>query len=252
MKYIYFSLTIILLAACAPRKKVVYFQTDLPAESKSNYTPTLKKDDLLSVVVTSNDPESTIPFNLPDTRMNTNSGYTTGSTERVGYLIDENGNVNMPILGSVQVAGLTRVEATELLQNKLEVYLKNPIVNIQILNFKITILGDVDKPGTYKIPNERMTILEALGLSGDNNITAYRKNLLVIRDNDGKKEQYRIDLTDSESIFLSPAYYLEQNDVIYVEPNMSKRSSGAFWRTSGAIFISIVGVVISTINSFVK
>lgn len=102
MKYIYFSLTIILLAACAPRKKVVYFQTDLPAESKSNYTPTLKKDDLLSVVVTSNDPESTIPFNLPDTRMNTNSGYTTGSTERVGYLIDENGNVNMPILGSVQ------------------------------------------------------------------------------------------------------------------------------------------------------
>lgn len=134
----------------------------------------------------------------------------------------------------------------------MEVYLKNPIVNIQILNFKITILGDVDKPGTYKIPNERMTILEALGLSGDNNITAYRKNLLVIRDNDGKKEQYRIDLTDSESIFLSPAYYLEQNDVIYVEPNMSKRSSGAFWRTSGAIFISIVGVVISTINSFVK
>lgn len=110
----------------------------------------------------------------------------------------------------------------------------------------------MDKPGTYKIPNERMTILEALGLSGDNNITAYRKNLLVIRDNDGKKEQYRIDLTDSESIFLSPAYYLEQNDVIYVEPNMSKRSSGAFWRTSGAIFISIVGVVISTINSFVK
>lgn len=255
LKKIYFyALVLLIITSCGPRRKLVYFQTEATAQGKANYTPTFQKDDLLSIVITSDNIEASVPFNLPQvtSTISSASGYTQGNPERSGYLIDNEGMVNLPILGKIKLEGLTRPEAVNLIEGKLTKYLSNPIANIQILNFKISVLGDVRNPGTFKIPNERITILEALGLSGDIDITGRRNNLLVIRDKNGVKEQYRIDITNTDSVFTSPAYYLQQNDVVYVEPNLNKRSGSSFLRTTSSIFISIIAVIISTINTFSK
>ncbi|MDX1653554.1 MAG: polysaccharide export protein, partial [Brumimicrobium sp.] len=124
-------------------------------------------------------------------------------------------------------------------------------VSIQIQNFKVTVLGDVQSPGTFTIPNERITIIEAIGIAGDLKMTGNRKNLLVLRDRNGVKTEYRIDLT-SKNVLNSPVYYLEQNDVIYVEPNAAARSTGTFWRTSGGIIISLTSLVITTVVLITK
>lgn len=238
------------LGSCSTHEKIVYFQQG-SAEStstKSNYTPVFKTDDFLSVLVTSDDPEAAIPFNFPsNAQQNLNNGYIVGNPASIGYLIDANGNIKLPIIGAVKLVGLNRMEATSLIEGKLQEYIKNPVVNIQIQNYKVTVLGDVRTPGTFKIPNERITVLEALGLAGDLKMTGGRKNVLVIRDENGKKTEYRLDLT-SKALFSSPAYYLTQNDVVYVEPNTTARSESTLWRTTGPIFISLTSLVVTTVT----
>lgn len=245
---------LILLGSCGTREKMVYFQTStqdsLSQDSvKQNiqFTPTLKPDDFLSVVITANDPESVIPFNYPEVGGGRvlNQGYMTGNAAKSGYLVDPEGIVNLPVLGKIKLGGLSRTVATDILEERYALYLKNPVVNIQIQNYKITVLGDVNRPGTYSIPNERITLLEAIGLSGDLDITGVRDNVLVIREENGKREQYRINLKTDE-VFSSPVYYLQQNDVVYVEPNTAKRTQGTVWRTSGGIFISLVALILTT------
>jgi len=247
-------LSILTFSSCKTHEKMVYFQThyedtlntDSTQINNSQYTPTLRPDDFLSVVITANDPESAVPFNYPEIASRPlNQGYISGTAAKIGYLIDPLGYVNLPVLGKIKLGGLNRTEATDLLEEKLKVFLKNPVVNIQIQNYKITILGEVQKPGTFNIPNERITLLEALGLSGDLYITGVRKNVLVIRDENGSKQQYRIDLTTDE-VLTSPVYYLQQNDVVYVEPNNARRSQGTVWRSSGGIFISLTALILTT------
>lgn len=260
MKHIIFCLGVLslLFTSCKTREKLVYFQdgvstSDSTQVNTENYTPTFKKDDLLSIVVTGDDPETAVPFNLPVVLNSgvSNSGYSTGNPERMGYLIDENGAVNMPFLGSIKLSGLSRSEAIALIEERLSVYVNHPIVNIQILNYKITVLGDVAQPGTFKVPNERITLLEAVGLAGDLKITGNRKNVMVIRDTDGVKQEYRIDLTSS-SIFNSPVYYLEQNDMVYVEPNGTARSRSSLFVVSSGIFISLTSLIITTLSIITK
>jgi polysaccharide export outer membrane protein len=235
------------IVSCKTRKELVYFQKESQDSLVfSNYTPVFKTDDFLAVLITSDDPEAAVPFNFPvGTQQNFNNGYTIGNPATVGYLVDSNGEIKLPVIGAVKVAGLSRMEVTMLIESKLKEYIKNPVVNIQIQNYKITVLGDVRNPGTYKIPNERMTILEAIGLAGDLRMTGNRKNVLVIRDENGKKTEYRIDLT-SKDLFSSAVYYLTQNDVIYVEPNATARSESTLWRTAGPIFISLTSLVVTT------
>jgi len=253
-------LTVLLISitSCKTREKLVYFQngvsgSDSSIVNTSNYTPTFKKDDLLSIVVTGDNPEAAIPFNLPVslTSRAISSGYSGGNPERIGYLIDENGNVNMPFLGAIQLSGLSRLEAVSLIESKLSVYINHPIVNFQILNYKITVLGDVARPGTFKVPNERITLLEAVGLAGDLRITGSRKNVLVIRDTDGVKKEYRIDLTSSD-LFNSPVYYLEQNDMVYVEPSSTARSRSSLLVTTSGIFISLTSLILTTVSIITK
>ncbi len=243
----FFIPVIIILASCSTREKIVYFQQgEVDASTQHNYTPILKTDDFLSVLVTADDPEASVPFNFPsNVQQNFNNGYVIGNPAQIGYLVDANGEIKLPVIGSVKVSGLNRMEATRLIEDKLKEYIKNPVVNIQIQNYKVTVLGDVRNPGTFKIPNERMTVLEAIGLAGDLRMTGNRKNILVIRDENGKKTEYRIDLT-SKDIFNSPAYYLTQNDVVYVEPNTTARSESTLWRTTGPIFISLTSLVVTT------
>jgi polysaccharide biosynthesis/export protein len=240
-----------LAVSCSTRKKMVYFQTagaDSTAAAPTNYTPIFKTDDFLSIVVTAEDPETAIPFNFPSggVREPINFGYTIGTPVRTGYLVDSEGNIDLPIIGKNKVAGLSRPEVNTILQEKYKEYLKHPVINIQIQNFKVTVLGEVARPGTFQIPNERITLLEAIGLSGDLRITGERNNVLVIRDRNGEKTEYRVDLTTKE-VLSSPVYYLEQNDVVYVEPNSASRSQGTLWRSAGPLFISLTSLVITTI-----
>ncbi|MGI6592062.1 MAG: polysaccharide biosynthesis/export family protein [Bacteroidales bacterium] len=242
-----------LLSSCASREKIVYFSNppqDTAISRQTIYNPVFKKDDFISVIVTCDDPEAAKPFNFPEQFMDknySNSGYTTGVPAKAGYLIDQDGYVNLPVIGKVHLAGMKRTEAIDMLEQKYSQYLQHPIVNIHIENFKISVLGEVYKPGTFKIPNERITILEAIGLAGDLKISGERKNVLVIRDNDGVKAEYRVDLT-SQDILYSPVYYLEQNDVVYVEPNQSARRQATVWRTEGVLFISLISLIITTLS----
>lgn len=230
---------------------MVYFQgtQNDSLEIEGSYTPVFKPDDFISVVVTAEDPETAVPFNFPTEFAQQGGqagGYQQGRPAQIGYLVDDDGYIELPVLGLVKVGGKNRKTVKEELKTKYEKYLNGPVVNIQIQNFKITVLGDVQNPGTFQIPNERVTIIEALGIAGDLKMTGERDNILVIRDRGGKKTEYRVDLT-SKDILNSPVYYLEQNDVVYVEPNAASRSTGTFWRTSGGIFISLTSLIITTV-----
>jgi polysaccharide biosynthesis/export protein len=247
---------LIMASSCKTKEKLIYFQKgnlENANEIPSTFHPTFQTDDFLSIVVTAQEPESVIPFNLISTTTvnSTVSGYTNGNPAPNGYLIDKNGNIQFPIIGTLHLGGLSRQDAVQLIQDKLKDYLQGPGVQIQILNYKITVLGDVRSPGTFKIPNERITLLEAIGLSGDLNMTGGRNNVLVIREENGQKKEFRVDLTHKD-FFSSPVYYLHQNDVVYVEPNATARTTSTLWRTTGTIFISLSSLIISTIILIVR
>jgi polysaccharide export outer membrane protein len=231
--------------SCANKKKFIYFQGALAsAEANKNYTPRFKADDFLAITVMGIDPDAVKPFNLlvSSQQLSSNSGYTQGVPSPQGYLIDSEGTIDFPVIGKLKLGGLNRMEATDLLKTKLQSYVNNPTVSIRILNYKITVLGEVRSPGTFNIPNERITLPEALGIAGDLNITAKRKNVLVIRDVDGKKTETRIDLTSKE-VFASPVYYLQQNDVVYVEPNRAKINSSVVNASNIGIIISVISLL---------
>lgn len=245
----------LLLPGCASRKKLVYFQQNsgdtTQITANRNFTPVFKTDDFLEIIVTGSDPEAVKPFNMPDIVGNVpQAGYTTGAPARNGYLIDARGTIDFPVIGKISLAGLNRMEATALIREKLDPYVGGPIVSIRILNFKVTVLGDVARPGTFQIPNERITLLEAIGLAGDLNISGVRKNVLVIRDTDGVKTETRVDLT-SKDVFSSPVYYLHQNDVIYVQPNKAKINSSVVSASAG-IILSVTSLIVTTIVLITK
>ena len=173
--------------SCASKKKLVYFQgeNNLP-DTLATFEPKIQADDILDVDISGSDPSLIMPF-ATESAVSVNSTRTMyeNGVAASGYLVNAQGNVNLPYLGEVHVAGLTRQKAMDTIQFFLANYLKQPIVNVRILNFKITVMGDVGNPGTFTIPNERITILEALGLAGDLNITGRRKNVLVIRETNG-------------------------------------------------------------------
>lgn len=220
---------VFLLNSCASPKKLVYFQ-NIDASGEKNFEhhqPAIQPSDLISITVSAMDVEAARPFNLPVVDYNNISGTITGVPKQQAYLVDPTGSIEFPVLGKLKVSNLTRTEAIDMISKKLSDYINNPIVNLQILNYRVTVLGEVRTPGTYSISGDRVSILEALGLAGDLTIQAKRENLLVIREQNGKKIHYRVDLT-KEDIFNSPAYYLLQNDVVYVEPNKAKVNSAAY------------------------
>lgn len=250
MKRNYFVVltVVILFFSCAERKKMIYFQGTLNStEANKNYNPVLHTDDFINVIVMGMDPETVKPFNIPAQSGIMNSGgYSLGSPTPPGYLVDANGNIDFPVIGKIKVAGLTRSAVIDSIKFKLKPHLNNPTILIRILNFKITVLGEVNNPGTFTIPNERVTLPEALGIAGDLKITGKRKNIMVVRDVDGKKTEYRVDLTSKE-LFSSPVYYLNQNDVVYVEPNRAKINSSVLNQANVGIIISAVSLIVTVI-----
>lgn len=251
IKYFKFAIVLLVLTvvcSCTSKKKIIYFSEEASqAEAGTKFNnPVFRKDDLLSITVMGLDPEAIAPFNMPLSLQVVNSvgGYAQGAPTPPGYLIDGNGEIDFPVIGKIQLAGLTRSEAVELLKTKLGAYIAKPSVVIRILNYKITVLGEVRNPGTFTIPNERITLLEALGIAGDLQITGQRKNVLVLREIDGKKTQTRIDLT-SNDVFNSPVYYLQQNDVVYVEPNRAKMNSSVVNAANIGIAVSVLSLLIT-------
>lgn len=236
------------VSSCGTYNKIVYFQNGEiigGAENSESFTPIFRADDLVSILIMCEDPKEAEAFNLPvhfTSLSKSNNGYYNGIPSSGGYLIDSLGNLTLPIIGDIHLGGLNRIQASELIIKLLEDYLKKPTVQISILNFKVTVLGDVQSAGTFKIPNERITILEAIGLAGDLNITGNRKNVVVIRNEGGTEKTYRIDLTSNE-MFTSPVYFLNQNDVVYIEPNQRKRLKSTTGLLLGSIIVSLSSVV---------
>lgn len=233
---------VLLISSCASKKEVVYFQNAGSFETlvnKNDFSPKFKVDDLVSIYISTLDNEASVPFNLF-------RGASEGGIrpEQVDYLIDQDGDIDFPIIGKIKIAGLSPEELRVYLRAKLSDYLKDPIINIRLRNFTVTILGEVARPGTYPVNGERITILEALGLASDLTIKGMRDNVLVIRDFDGTKVYTRIDLTKKEAM-SSPVYYLTQNDVVYVEPNQSAVTASSLDNRAG-IALSLASLIITS------
>lgn len=248
-KVVLLSVSLLVLASCVSKKDIVYFQNDTIDQSQvsNSYKTIIKPDDVLQITITALDVEAVRPFNLAAVTYSNTSNSSTGGLQQQTYLVDTNGEIDFPVLGKLKIGGLTRDELIAFLKDKLEPdYILNPNINVRIANYKITVLGDVQRPGSYPIPNERITILEALGLAGDLNLSAQRENILVQREEEGKKVQYRVDLL-SKKIFTSPVYYLQQNDVVYVEPNYAKIQSASA-NSNTSLIISVTAVLIGVLN----
>jgi len=245
MKFLLLSCVVLgFLASCATKKEVVYFQDALDYETiVSNNTANnkFKINDIVDITISTLDAEASLPFNIF-------RGFQEGGRGNIGeqmdYIVDKNGEIDFPVIGNIKIADLTPQETKELLKEELKTYLKNPIINIRLKNFRVTILGQVNRPGTYEVNGEQITVLEAIGLANDLNIKGMRENVLIIRDYNGAKVYHRIDLT-SKDVLSSPNYYLTQNDVVYVEPNKSAITSSAL-DNRATIAISIASVLITS------
>lgn len=210
-------------------------------DSSTLYEPKLQPDDLLSIIVSAENPELTVPFNLPQIQGNYEINNNQNGIKT--YLIDNYGFIEFPVIGKMKLGGLTRTEATEKLVKAVSEYIKDPIVNLRILNFKVSVLGEVVKPSSFTLASERITLLEAISLAGDLTIHGKRDNILIIREADGKKTYNRIDITQAD--FLnSPFYYLAQNDVVVVEPNKTRINASAVGPNVTAT-ISAVSVLVT-------
>ena len=222
---LFFSILIgsMFLSSCTSSKKVVYLQNQIEDSKSNSYETILQPDDALMIVITSENPEVAAPYNLKRaTVVTANQNEPNG--QLISHIIKKDGTVDFPLIGVIKLGGLTKSEAILVLKESLLEHVKDAYVTLEILNYKVSVLGEVKNPGTYKISSERITLLEALSLAGDLTIYGKRKNILIVREKDGVKTMERIDITNSNFI-NSPFYYLSQNDVIYVEPNKTKINS---------------------------
>lgn len=227
-------LVVLLFASCGSTKNVPYFQ-DISLEKQSELEntakftdPVIQPDDILSISVFTIDPTTNMVINQAASQaVSVSTGSVTGlgaTPPTSGFLVDKNGQIDLSVIGNVKVAGLTTLQARDLIKERAAIVYANPNVQVRFANFKVTILGEVARPASYVIPNEKVSILDALGLAGDLTIYGRRENVTLIRDGAGKKEFARLNL-NSKEIFNSPYFYLKQNDVLYIEPNKGKAAS---------------------------
>lgn len=246
-------LFVVFLSSCSSYQQIPYYQ-DLAqsGEAKLQVTNetalTISPSDLLAINVTSKNPETANIFNYNLSTVN-GSHNVTPNNPVIGYRVDEQGYIHLPLIGKFMVQGLTTTQIRDNMTKALTTYYKDPVVNIRIINFKVAIYGDVLKPDMYTLENERTTVTQALSLAGDLNITAMRKNVLLIRTENGERKMVRLDLT-SKNIFNSPYFYLKNNDEIYVQPDRTKFATvDRGYRTASLVLsgLSIIAIVLSNI-----
>ena len=241
------------ISACGPSRNITYFSNlkntgNTTEEIKNRTDPKIQPDDLLSITVSSLNPEANLLFNSGVIQ---SAGATAGAAPAAGklnegYLVDKNGAINFPVLGAVKLAGLTKEQATDKMTAEIKQHIKDPIVNIRFLNFRITVIGEVNKPSTFTVPTERVNLVEALALAGDMTAFGKRENVLIIRESGGVRTTTRVDLNDKE-VLNSPYYYLQQNDILYVEPAKLKQLQGG----SGNFYLGLASASISILSLFI-
>lgn len=249
-------MSLLLLASCNSYKNVAYLQNSeqLPADmpKAEMYDAHIAPKDLLVITVNTVDPEASIPFNLSvqtrETAAMSAMRVTTTQPSLLQYLVNNEGNIDFPVVGNVHVGGLTTQEVELLLRDKLSAFLKEtPIVNVRISNFKVSVLGEVLRPGQFPVASERINVLEALALAGDLTIYGIRDNVKLIREEtDGTRHIYTLNLNDA-NIINSPYYQLEQNDIIYVTPNLTKAKNSEVG-TSTSLWFSATSILVSMIS----
>ena len=256
-KCVFVLLVVVLMCSCVSRQQLAYLR-DVTSESVNEINKNMqtqpetrvKITDALVITVSALDPEAVLPYNLP------NVAYATPTSENIPttpsfqyYTVDANGDIDFPVLGPLEVAGMTRWELAEMIKTKLIKggLLTDAVVTVEFMNFKVSVLGEVNAPGTYTIEGDKVTVLQAISLARDLTIFGMRENVSVIRERDGERTIYQINLCDV-NLFKSPAYYLQQNDIIYVEPNKEKaRQSTTDDKTlrMTSIFVSGGSLVVS-------
>ncbi len=266
MKKLIFSalvaLTMVLvLGSCGSTKNVAYFQNADSisyAASKMLYEAKIMPKDELTITVITTDPQAAMPFNLSVSQtIGTSGQLSTSSGSLQGYLVDNNGNIEFPIIGSLHVGGLTKSQAENLIKGKVKPYLaerENPIVTVRMASYRVVVTGEVTKPSVISVPQEKMSIIEALAQAGDLTIYGKRENVLLIReDATGQKSTHRLNLNDA-NIINSPYYYLQQNDIIYVEPNKVKAQNSAIGSSTTLVMsgLSILTSIASLVVNILR
>lgn len=249
---IFLFIVFCLSTSCVSNRNIAYFQ-DIQAVNKATLDsaaiftePKIQPDDILSISVFTLNPQSGLVVNqAASTPLLGGSANMAASAQQIsGFLVDKNGEIEFALVGKIRVAGLTTYEARELVRDKVSNFYKEPNVQLRFANFKVSVLGEVNAPSTYTLPNEKVSILDALSLAGDLTIYGKRENVLIIRDNNGKKEFARLNLNSSNT-FNSNFYYLKQNDVVYVEPNKARVSA------NNAAQVQTIGLIATVVSALV-
>ena len=270
VKTLLFSVAIAALAftSCSTPQNIQYFQdmSDNTSISLPDVSAiTLQPLDKISIIVSCRDPQVAAMFNLPYYTRRIGDSESLTSNNRVtqnqsssyisGYTVDSDGYIDFPIIGRIHVAGKKREELSKYLKEKLEEskQIKDPVVTIEYMNLGVTVLGEVDRPGRYKIDRDQFTIFDAIGLAGDLRINGERQNVTVIRHNGDKDDYYQIDLTRGYQVYSSPAYYIKQGDVVYVSPNDKRQRestvngnnlrSSSFWISLASLLTSVAVLI---------
>lgn len=256
-----------LLASCAGVKDIPYFQDSENGSKCELPAPKVVKVDIsdqLSIVVSSKDPELAAVFNLPVISYSMNgassssgSNFSSHGNNISVYTVDSNGNIDMPVLGIVHVLGMTREQIAYTVKNMIisRQLLKDPVVTVELANLYVSVLGDVANPGRHAIDHDKVSIVDILSKASDMNVTGLRKNVKVYREENGKQVCYQVDFTNMENVFSSPVYYMQQNDIIYVQPNSMKARqstvngntvlSVSFWISTASFLISIATLLVT-------
>ena len=258
MKKYVILLAVIFLASCQSYKKVPYLQDaeviNQAQQLETLYDAKIMPKDLLTIVVSCTNPELAVPFNLTVATPMSLADKSQIANQPVlqPYLVDNEGRINFPVLGTLKVGGLTKSEAEQVIVRNLKPYMKEtPIVTVRMANYKISVLGEVARPGTFTITNEKVNLLEALAMAGDMTVYGVRDNVKLIRETaTGKQEIITLDLNKTETI-LSPYYWLQQNDVVYVTPNKAKArnsdigNSTSLWFSATSILVSLASLLVT-------
>lgn len=254
------TMATMVLSSCVSNKDVIYLQGatstyEVPRTIGKAFELRVQPDDQLAISINSKNRELIAPFDNT-TLVGSGSGSsrtatttsTANTTSGVSYFkVDEKGEIRFPIFGNLAVGGKTTNEISQMIQDRLvnEGYISDAIVNTKVMSFKVTVLGDVKNPGPQTYQGERLTVLEALGKAGDLTNSAIREHVLVVREENGMRQTYEINLLDEESVFQSPAYFLQQNDIVYVQPNKSQRVKGSTSYTWLSVGATVVGMLVS-------
>ena len=238
---------ILMMVGCGSSKEVAYWQnidSISLAASKGLFDAKIMPKDELTILVQTTDPLTSEPFNLRST------GQTSSKNQITGYLVDNDGMINFPIVGKIHVAGLTKTECEDLIKSKIQPYLartENPLVSVRTSSYRITVIGEVNRPGVIPVSTEKISLIEALAEAGDMTIYGKRDNVLLVReDKSGEKHKVRLNMNDA-NIINSPYYYLQQNDIVYVEPHKVK-ARNTFFGSNTSIFYSVIGITTSLVS----